>query len=141
MGVPVAHHRVMRPQPARVVELLGGDVDRHHRGCCDGPQRLHRQVAEAADADHDCHAAGCQKVLRALDGVIGGDPGVGQGRGQGRVEAAQRHQVADAVDDVVLRHAAVAADPAPPATLTSHTFSSPRQQALQRPQPQGPKTA
>ena len=87
---------------------LGVDGDDGRRG--DRPQDLHRQVAEPADADDDRDRTGPEAVERAPDRPVRRHRGVGERRGEHRVEVTERGELAHAVDDHVRRHPAVDAE-------------------------------
>ncbi len=109
-GVRVGGHRVVRADLAGEGELVLAEVDRDDRDLRDGPQDLHADVSEAADADHDSRRTGVQLLLRRNDRVVRRESGVRQRHRLDRIEVAERNEVARVIDDHVLGHRAGAAE-------------------------------
>ena len=86
-------------------------LDRDHARRVVAGQQLQREVTEPAHADHDDGGAGQQLPVR-VEGVLGGQSGVGERRHRRRVDAIDRDEVARGRHQHVVRQAAVAADPA-----------------------------
>ena len=85
-AVPLAEDLVgaelAREPPA---PLVGVDRDDGRRA--ENLQELERDVADAADADQDRGRAGTEARDELLDGVVGGEPGVGVRRDLHRLDA------------------------------------------------------
>ena len=97
---------------AREVELRVRRVDGDHarRGEC--AQDLHCHVSETADTDDDRGRARNERSARARDGVVRRQRGVAERRGLDRIEISEWDEQAVRGDEHVLRHAAVAPEPA-----------------------------
>ncbi len=63
--------------PCRHLQGLVRDVDGDDLGAARGPQALHTDVAQTADADDGAAGARAQERRRLLDRPVGGQPGVG----------------------------------------------------------------
>ena len=83
-------------------QLLLGDVQGDHPGRAQGAKDLDADVAEAAHPEDDGGAAGDQLGQRALDRVVGRQPGVGQRHIPDGVKVAERDEVTPVVHQQVL---------------------------------------
>ena len=112
---------------AREVELRVRRVDGDHARRGERAQDLHRHVSETADTDDDRGRARNERSARTRDGVVRSQRGVAERRGLDRIEISEWDEQAVRGHEHVLRHAAVAPEPAARAVeLGSRARSSSR---------------
>src|SRR3954463_16815912 len=115
---------VVGAELARELQRLLGRVDDDDLGRRVGLQALDADVAQAARADHDALRPGAEDGDRLLDGVDGGQPGVGERGDLGRLERrVELHDRARAGEQV-LGEAAVAVDAGERAVLAVHVVAA-----------------
>ena len=92
--VLIGREGVMGALAAGRFQPAGGDVHADDLGGRQRPEDLHGQRTQTSDPDDHRRRAGTEPVELLLDGVVGGQTGVGEGSGLHRVEAGgQGHQV------------------------------------------------
>ena len=85
---------MVRTDLGRQGQLLVVHVERDHRRRTQRSQQLHRDVSEAADADHHGRRTGHELRERTLDRVVWRQAGVGEADRLHRVEPVEGHDVA-----------------------------------------------
>ena len=105
-GVRSGPHGGIRADRRGVLELAVVEIDGDDAHPGEHLQQLDRHVPEAAGADHHGPTARPDPVDRSLDGVVRREAGVGERDRHHRVEVADRHEVARAVDDEEVGHRA-----------------------------------
>ena len=108
-GVGPGEDAVVCPDVRSEVQPCPIDVDGEDASLRRGPQELHGEVAETADAHDHGGRSRLEDPAPVLDRVQSGQARVRQRRGLDGIEAAERHQVAGR-DDHLLGHAAVRRD-------------------------------
>ena len=103
-GVRPGPHGGVGADRRGVLQLALVEVDGHDAHAGEHLEELDGHVPETAGADDHGPAAGTDLVDRALDRVVRREAGVGQRHGHHRVEVADRHEVARAVDDEEVGH-------------------------------------
>src|SRR4051812_9257282 len=115
---------VVGAELARELQRLLGRVDDDDLGRRVGLQALDADVAQAARADHDALRPGAEHRDRLLDGVDGGQPGVGERGDLGRLERRVELDDRARAGEQVLGEATVAVDAGERAVLAVHVVAA-----------------
>ena len=144
MSAPAAAGQLPRPASAGISllaeHLVGAEllrklaaplvgVDRDDRARAERVQELERDVPDAADADQHGGRVGGEPWDERLDGVVGGDPGVGVRRHLHRLDARRERDQRPLVDEDVVGEAAVAGEARELVALAVHVLPAPARDA------------
>ena len=117
-----------RRAPRQAPSALVG-VDRDDRARPELAEQLHRDVADAADADHDGGRAGYGEVREPANRVVGREAGVSVRRDRGGLDAGRQREERPLGDEHVVREAAVHREAGELVTHAVHVVAAPARDA------------